>query len=128
MKTIKNYIYYFFIFILIILLIVGFLINKKSSASKKNEISNLALELKIRNDQLAKMQKNLFKNGNNINNLINQNTLLQSQISNFTEKDSSLIESKARFKYGLIKEGEYFFKIKKIIETDNSAENSESAL
>ena len=62
------------------------------------------------------------------NNLINQNTLLQSQISNFTEKDSSLIESKARFKYGLIKEGEYFFKIKKIIETDNSAENSEPAL
>ena len=60
--------------------------------------------------------------------LIKQNTLLQSQISNFTEKDSSLIESKARFKYGLIKEGEYFFKIKKIIETDNSAENSESAL
>ena len=57
MKTIKNYFYYFFIFILIILLIVGFLINKKSSASKKNEISNLVLELKIRNDQLAKCKK-----------------------------------------------------------------------
>ena len=62
------------------------------------------------------------------NDLINQNVLLQSQISNFIKKDSSLIESQARFKYGLIKEGELFFKINKIIETDNLAENSESAL
>ena len=52
----------------------------------------------------------------------------RSQISNFTKKDSSLIESQARFKYGLIKEGEYFFKINKIIETDNLEETSESAL
>ena len=62
------------------------------------------------------------------NNLINQNVLLQTQISNFTAKNSSLIESQARFKYGLIKEGEYFFKINKIIETDNLTENTESAL
>jgi hypothetical protein len=83
MKTIQNYFYYFFIFILIILLIVGFLINKKSSASKKNEISNLVLELKIRNDQLAKMQKNLLKNGNNISPAI---------ISNFRNVINSLIK------------------------------------
>ena len=62
------------------------------------------------------------------NTLINQNALLESQINSFTEEDSSLIESKARFKYGLIKEGEYFFKINKIIKTDNLAEISESTL
>ena len=57
------------------LIFFGYYLNKKSSASKKNEISNLALELKIRNDQLAKMQKNLLKNGYNINNIINQNNI-----------------------------------------------------
>jgi cell division protein FtsB len=62
------------------------------------------------------------------NNLINQNVLLESQVNSFTEEDSSLIESKARFKYGLIKEGEYFFKINKIIETDNLAEISDPTL
>ena len=62
------------------------------------------------------------------NNLINQNVLLESQVNSFTEEDSSLIESKARFKYGLIKEGEYFFKINKIIETDNLAEISNPTL
>ena len=62
------------------------------------------------------------------NNLINQNILLESQVNSFTEEDSSLIESKARFKYGLIKEGEYFFKINKIIETDNLAEISDPTL
>tara|TARA_B100000795_G_scaffold175509_1_gene132583 strand:+ start:271 stop:630 length:360 start_codon:yes stop_codon:yes gene_type:complete len=62
------------------------------------------------------------------NTLINQNALLESQINSFTEEDSSLIESKARFKYGLIKEGEYFFKINKIIKTDNLAEISGSTL
>ena len=62
------------------------------------------------------------------NNLINQNVLLESQVNSFTEEDSSLIESKARFKYGLIKDGEYFFKINKIIETDNLAEISDPTL
>ena len=62
------------------------------------------------------------------NNLTNQNTLIESQINSFTEENSSLIESKARFKYGLIKEGEYFFKINKIIKTDNLAEISGSTL
>ena len=62
------------------------------------------------------------------NDLTNQNTLIESQINSFTEVNSRLIESKARFKYGLIKEGEYFFKINKIIKTDNLAEISESTL
>ena len=62
------------------------------------------------------------------NNLTNQNTLIESQINSFTEENSSLIESKARFKYGLIKEGEYFFKINKIIVTDNLEETIDSSL
>ena len=62
------------------------------------------------------------------NNLTNQNTLIESQITSFTEENSSLIESKARFKYGLIKEGEYFFKINKIIQAENLEETSESTL
>jgi len=74
-------------------------------------------------------KQKVIKNIKLINNtLINQNALLESQINSFTEEDSSLIESKARFKYGLIKEGEYFFKINKIIKTDNLAEISGSTL
>ena len=62
------------------------------------------------------------------NNLTNQNILIESQINSFTEENLSLIESKARFKYGLIKEGEYFFKINKIIQVDSLEETSEPAL
>ena len=62
------------------------------------------------------------------NNLIDQNALIEEQINSFTEEDSRLVESKARFKYGLIKEGEEFYKINKIIETNNLEEMSESAL
>ena len=45
-----------------------------------------------------------------------------------TEKDLSLIESQARFKYGLIKDGEVFYQINTTVETDNVAESSESTL
>jgi len=62
------------------------------------------------------------------NNLINQNVILESKVNSFIEEDSSLIESQARFKYGLIKEGEYFFKINKIIKTGNLSETSEPTL
>ena len=62
------------------------------------------------------------------NNLIDQNALIEAQINSFTEEDSRLVESKARFKYGLIKEGEYFFKINKIIVTDNLEETIDSSL
>ena len=48
---------------------------------------------------------------NNVN-LANENIILESKIQGYTEEDLNLIESKARFKYGLIKEGEYFFKVK----------------
>ena len=60
--------------------------------------------------------------------LQNNNKQLQEQIDGLTEEDSSLIESQARFKYGLIKEGEVLYQINTTVETDNVAESSESAL
>ena len=72
MKTKVNFIYISIIFFLITLLILGHQINKKNSASKKNEISNIVNQLKTRNNQLAKIQKNLFKDGKNLNDIINK--------------------------------------------------------
>ena len=72
MKIKLNYIYIIIITFLISLLIIGYLLNKNSSASKKNEISNIVQQLKTRNTQIAEIQKNLFKNDKNINDLINQ--------------------------------------------------------
>ena len=75
MIFLKKNIYLILIVFLASLIFFGHYLNKKSSASKKNEISNLAIQLKIRNDQLAKIQKNLLKDGYNINNIINQNNI-----------------------------------------------------
>ncbi len=61
-------------------------------------------------------------------NLANENKILESKIQNYTEENLNLIESKARFKYGLIKEGEYFFKINKIVETEASTASDEATL
>ena len=71
MKIKLNYIYLIIITFLISLLIFGYLLNKKSSASTKTEISNILQQLKTRNIQIGKIQKNLFKTSKNINNLIN---------------------------------------------------------
>ena len=71
MKVKANFIYLIIIAFLIALLIIGHQINKKSSASKKNEISNIVNQLKTRNNQLAKIQKNLFDDGKNLNEIIN---------------------------------------------------------
>ena len=60
--------------------------------------------------------------------LQNNNKQLQEQIDGYTEEDLSLIESQARFKYGLIKDGEVLYQINTNMETDNVAESSESAL
>ena len=60
--------------------------------------------------------------------LQNDNIQLQEQIDGYTEEDLSLIESQARFKYGLIKDGEVLYQINTTVETDNVAESSESAL
>ena len=57
MKLSKDIIYGIIISILIILLIVGYNINKKNSYSKRNEISNLNLQIKVKNKQLANIQK-----------------------------------------------------------------------
>ena len=72
MKVKANFIYLIIIAFLVALLIIGHQINKKSSASKKNEISNIVNQLKTRNNQLAKIQKNLFKEGKNLNDIINK--------------------------------------------------------
>jgi hypothetical protein len=61
--------------LLFLLIIIGHSLNKKSSASKKNEISNFANQLKIRNDQFAKIQKNLFQDGQDINDLVNKDKI-----------------------------------------------------
>ena len=60
MKIKAQYVYQVLIILLISLLVVGYLVNKKNSASKKNEISSIAQQLKIRNQQIAKIQKNLI--------------------------------------------------------------------
>ena len=60
--------------------------------------------------------------------LQNENKLLQEQIDGYTEQDLSLIESQARFKYGLVKDGEVLYQINTTIETENVVESSESAL
>ncbi len=57
-----------------------------------------------------------------------ENKQLQEQIDGYTEQDLSLIESQARFKYGLIKDGEVFYQINTTIESDNVEDSSESAL
>jgi cell division protein FtsB len=60
--------------------------------------------------------------------LQNDNKQLQEQIDGYTEQDLSLIESQARFKYGLIKDGEVFYQVNTTVETENVAESSESTL
>ena len=60
--------------------------------------------------------------------LSNENEILETRIESYTEENLNLIESKARFKFGLIKEGEYFFKVNKIVETEALTENDEATL
>jgi len=74
-KAIKKTINIIILVFLIVLLFVGFFANKKNSYSKKNEIKNLSNQLNIRNRQIAKIQKNLLKNGKNINDLINKKNI-----------------------------------------------------
>ena len=54
----------------------------------------------------------------------NNKKQLQEQIEGYTQEDLSLIESQARFKYGLIKDGEMLYQINTNVETDNVAELS----
>ena len=75
-----------------------------------------------------KREKSIDQIRVNNSNLASENTILESKIKGFTEEDLNLIESKARFKYGLIKEGEFFFKVNRIVETEASTENDEATL
>ena len=57
-----------------------------------------------------------------------ENQNLTKQIHGYTQEDMTLVESKARFKYGLIKEGEVYYKIEQVKDTDNIEEPTESTL
>ena len=53
-----------------------------------------------------------------------ENQVLKKQISDYRDGDLTLLESQARYKYGLVKDGETYYQINAIIETDNSDETS----
>ena len=71
----KIFIYNILVLLLTILLITGYVLNKQSSKSKKNEISNLNKQILAKNQQLSNIQKNFIKNKKNINDLINLDSI-----------------------------------------------------
>ena len=75
-----NFFYKISVILLTALLIFGFLINKKNSSSKKNEISILNQQILTKNKQIFDIQKHFLKNKKNINNLINPNNIKFSKI------------------------------------------------
>ena len=85
----KIFIYNIAIAFLTILLITGYLINKKNSASRKNEISNLNNQILTKTQQLYNIQKNFIKNNRNINDVVNPDnikflkTVTNKEIKNF---------------------------------------------
>ncbi len=97
MKIKSNFIYLLIIIFLIILLIFGHQINKKSSASKKNEISNILKQLETRNNQLAKIQKKLFEDGKNLNDIINKEEINFKSV--FKDKKLSGLKNYSYSKY-----------------------------
>ena len=80
MKLSKDIIYGIIIGILIILLIIGYNINKRNSYSKRNEISNLNLQIKVKNKQLANIQKKFLNLGSNLNDFINEDYIKFSKV------------------------------------------------
>ncbi|MDC3013666.1 PQQ-dependent sugar dehydrogenase [bacterium] len=79
-KLIKKYFTHLLIVFLTILLVTGYFVNRENSFSKKNEIANFAKQLNIRNEQIVKIQKNLFKDGKNINDFINEKQITFNKI------------------------------------------------
>ena len=71
----KIFIYNILVLLLTVLLIAGYVLNKQSSKSKKNEISNLNKQILAKNQQLSNIQKNFIKNKKNINDLINVDSI-----------------------------------------------------
>lgn len=60
--------------------------------------------------------------------LSQENTALSKQIDDYIDDNLILIESRARYKYGLVKENETYYQINTIVETDNTDETTESNL
>ena len=111
--------------------IVGFVIKYKISLILILIFISLVKQNILVNDfPNVILQKQKTNEDNELRNkqLQNENKQLQEQIDGYTEQDLSLIESQARFKYGLIKDGEVFYQINTTVETDNVTESSESAL
>ncbi len=76
----KNFFYITTISLLVILLVSGYLLNKKNSLSKKNEIFNLNQQILTKNLQLSKIQEYFIKNKKNINDFIDPNYINFSKI------------------------------------------------
>ena len=111
--------------------IVGFVVKYKISLILILILISLVKQNILVNDfpnVIFQKQKTIEDNELSNKQLQNENIQLQEQIDGYTEEDLSLIESQARFKYGLIKDGEVFYQINTTIETDNVADSSESAL
>jgi len=111
--------------------IVGFVIKYKISLILILILISLVKQNMLVNDfpnVIFQKQKTIEDNELSNKQLQNENKQLQEQIDGYTEQDLSLIESQARFKYGLIKDGEVFYQINTIVETDNVADSSESTL
>jgi len=51
-----------------------------------------------------------------------ENRALSRQIDAYIDDNLILIESRARYKYGLVKDGETYYQINAIVETDNTDE------
>ena len=59
------------------------------------------------------------------NRIKEENQVLSEQINNYLDDNLILVESQARYKYGLVKDGETYYQINAIVETDNSNETPE---
>ena len=75
MKKNKNLVFYILIVILAATLVAGYIINKKNSSSKKNEIFNLREQFKVKNTQLSNIQKYFLGIGKNINEITNPDSI-----------------------------------------------------
>ena len=97
MKLKRNIIYICIIGFLTILLVAGYIINKKNSSSKKNEIRNLEKQILTKNQQLSNIQRNFIKNKQNINDLINPDNINFLKV--FSDKEIKNLESYKLDKY-----------------------------
>ena len=111
--------------------IVGFVIKYKISLILILILISLVKQNILVNDfpNIIFQKQKTIESMELINKLLqNNNKQLQDQIDGHTEEDLSLIESQARFKYGLVKDGEVLYQINTTIETENVAESSDSTL